>query len=114
MAIIPLKQTITVLRSNGKDDYGEPLDPVPFTLKCRFVEKSELIKRYTSGTGANQTMSAEVVANGQIFLNGYADILYTDTIEYTDESGRLRTYSPLKIEPKRNFGGKAILTAVYV
>lgn len=114
MAIIPLKQTITVKRPNGKDDYGEPFDPTPFTLKCRFVEKSELIKRYTSGTGANQTMSAEVVANGQIFLDGYADILYTDTIEYTDESGRTRTYSPLKIEPKRNFGGKAILTAVYV
>ncbi|MEK3975513.1 hypothetical protein [Psychrobacillus sp. FSL K6-1267] len=114
MAIIPLKQTIEVKRAPSVDDYGEPVNPTPFTLKCRFVEKSELIKKYSSGTGANQTMSAEVVANGQIFLNGYADILYTDTINYTDESGRTRTFSPLKIEPKRNFGGKAILTVVYV
>ena len=114
MAIIPLKQTIVVKRAPSVDDYGDPVNPIPFTLKCRFVEKSELIKKYTSGTGANQTMSAEVVANGQIFLNGYADILYTDTIDYTDESGRTRTFSPLKIEPKRNFGGKAILTVVYV
>lgn len=114
MAIIPLKQDVTLIRSQGTDDYGRPLNPIRIPMKCRFQEESKLVKRFSSGTGANQTLSEEVVASAKIIFDKYTDVLYTDTFEYIDDMKRIVTYSPLKIEVMRNFGGKAILTVVYV
>lgn len=114
MAIIPLKQTVTIIRPQGVDDYGRPIAPIRIPLKCRFEEGSKLIKRFSSGTGANQTMSEEVVSNALITLNKFADIQYTDTIEHVNELGKTTLYSPLKIELLRDIAGKPILTEVYV
>lgn len=114
MAIIPLKQKVTIVRAQELDDYGGAIDPIRIPLKCRFQEGSKMVKRFSSGTGANQTMSEEVVASAKIIFDKYTNVLYTDTIEYVDDMARTVIYSPLKIEILRNFGGKAILTVVYV
>lgn len=73
-----------------------------------------MVKRFSSGTGANQTMSEEVVSNAQITFDKFAEINYTDTIEHVNEIGITSIYSPLKIERLRNIAGKPILTEVYV
>ncbi len=114
MPIIPMKQTITVKRPEETDDYGRPINSEPIEMKCRFVESSKLVKRTSSGTGANQSMSEEVVSSAQVFLDKLADIRYTDQIFYTNELGIERKYSVLNIEVKRNIAGKPIMTVVYL
>lgn len=59
-------------------------------------------------------MSDEVKSTGRILLDKLVDIGYDDSIEYTNEFGITKTYTPLNITPKRNFGGKVILTVVDV
>lgn len=114
MAIIPLKQTITVTRPYKTDKFNRPLLPTPVEMKCRFEEKQKTVTRASSSVGVNQSMSNEVQSTARILLDKLADIGYEDEIEYMNELGVTTKYSPLDIAPKRNFAGKAILTVVMV
>ncbi|MGE6488511.1 hypothetical protein [Paenisporosarcina sp. NPDC076898] len=114
MALIPLKQEITVTKPYKTDKYNRPLLPETVTMKCRLDEQQKTVKRASSSVGVNQSMSNEVQSSARIILDKLADIRYEDTIEYTNELGITTTYTPLDIEPKRNLAGKVILTVVYV
>jgi hypothetical protein len=111
MAIIPLKQTITIKHATGETDrfnraeYGSPE-----TLKCRFVEGSKLVRTRSMG----MTTSAEAVSSAQITLAGFVPLSMEDEITYTDEGGKSQAYKPLSIDVKRGLNGKALLTIVLV
>lgn len=105
MALVPLKQTITVWRVAGEDKYGEPIYyGEPLTFKCR-VE--ETINKVTNQVGE------EVISGMLIYLDKLADIRYDDDIKYTNELGVILERKPIKIEPIRMFSGKAAMTLVY-
>lgn len=104
MAMIPLKQAITIYPP-GADDPWNPEPAIPFTLKCRFQESNEVVR--------NQH-GAEVVASAQIFLDKFAEVTVNHTFEYEDESGTKTTYTPHNVARKRWLNGKTILTVVYV
>jgi hypothetical protein len=116
MALIPLKQTVTVKRPGTVDKWGNPTAPTEFTLPCRIVEGVKLTRRTSSsGTGGAVMVSAEeVVSTAQIYFDKLADIQLTDEIYYTDDNGKTRLYKPLSIEVKRGLNGKALLTVVNV
>jgi hypothetical protein len=116
MALIPLKQTVRVVRPGVPDKWGNPTAPIEFTLPCRIVEGTKLTRRISSvGTGGTMSVNAEeVVSTAQIYLDKLADIRLTDEIYYTDENGNTRLYKPLSIEVKRGLNGKALLTVVNV
>jgi hypothetical protein len=116
MALIPLKQTVTVKRPGAPDKWGNPTAPIEFTLPCRIVEGVKLTRRMSAvGTGGTVAVNAEeVVSTAQIFFDKLADIQLTDEIYYTDENGKTRLYKPLSIEVKRGLNGKALFTVVNV
>ncbi|QNK54562.1 hypothetical protein [Paenibacillus sp. PAMC21692] len=104
MALIPLKQTITVYPP-GNDDPWNPVPTVPFTLRCRFQEGVEVV---------TDEHGREVVSSAQIFFDKFPDITAAHTFRYTDESEIERSYDVASIGRKRWLNGKAILTVVYV
>jgi hypothetical protein len=104
MALIPLKQTITVTPP-GSDDPWDPQPSVPYTLKCRVQEGTKLVRN---------SNGQEVISVAQIYLDKLAEITLSDRISYTDENGNVREFIPLAIEVKRNLGGKPILTVINV
>lgn len=105
MAMIPLKQKITVHRGGGTDDWGYPIPGETIEKKARVDEKTEIVQ--------NQ-VGEEVVTGVQIMLDKLVDIRYSDEVEYVDEIGRQTKRKPVKIEPVRGINGKAILTVVYL
>ncbi|MCU6709353.1 hypothetical protein M6D81_11605 [Paenibacillus sp. J5C_2022] len=106
MALIPLKQEVTVYPKAPSDDPWNPSPgSVPFTLKCRFQEGTAVV---------TDQHGREVVSSAQIFFDKFAPIKATDEYGYVDETGSERRYLPLKTERKRWLNGKAILTVVYV
>lgn len=105
VAIIPLKQEVTIHRGGGTDDWGYPLPGEISTYKARVDEKTETVV-----TPAGD----EAVTGVQIMLNKLADVRYSDEISYIDELGRQTKRKPVKIEPIRGINGKALLTAVYL
>ncbi|MGM1023547.1 MAG: hypothetical protein ACQEXV_24175 [Bacillota bacterium] len=111
MAIIPLRQTVTIKSKLGTTDrfnrveYGPPI-----SYKCRIVEKSTLVRTKSLG----YTTGAEAVSSAQIMLDKFVAVSMDDEISYTDEAGNARHYQPLTIEVKRGLNGKALLTVVYV
>lgn len=105
MAIVPLKQTITVHRGGGTDDWGYPTTGTTTEYKARVDEKTEVVQ--------NQA-GQEVVTGVQIMLDKLTDIRYSDEISYTDELGRTTKRKPVRIEPVRMINGKAVLTLVYL
>lgn len=105
MALVPLKQKITVHRGGGTDDWGYPILGETFEYKARVDEKTEVVQNQAGN---------EVVTGVQIMLDKLADIRYSDEISYTDELGRQTKRKPVKIEPVRMINGKAVLTVVYL
>jgi hypothetical protein len=114
MALIPLKQTVRVVRPGVPDKWGNPTAPTEFTLTCRIVEGVKLTRRTSTTNGAIVVDAEEVVSSAQIYFDKLADIQLTDEIYYTDENGNTRLYKPLNIEVKRGLNGKALLTVVNV
>lgn len=107
MAMIPLKQTITVYppADSSADPWNPTPAPEPFSLRCRYQENVEVVR--------NQH-GAEVVSSAQIFLDKYANVTVNHEFEYVDESGTTTRYKPHNVARKRWLNGKAILTVVYV
>jgi hypothetical protein len=111
MAIIPLKQTITIKKAaESMDRFNRPVYSDPVSMKCRISEGTKLIRSRSQG----MTTNAEVVSSAQIYLDKLVDISMDDEITFTDELGNVRTWKPLNVDIKRGLNGKAILTVVYV
>jgi hypothetical protein len=111
MAIIPLKQTITIKHAKETTDrFNRSEYEPPVTLKCRFTEGAKLVRTRSLG----MTTSAEAVSSAQIMLAGFVGVSMDDEIIYTNESGKSLSYKPLSIDVKRGLNGKALLTVVYV
>ena len=114
MAMVPMKQTVTINRSD-KDGWGNAVNPQSFTLKCRFEEGVKLTRKTSAQqSGANSITSEEVVSTAQIYFDKFADIRLTDELTFTDESGNTRNYLPLSINRIYGLNGKAVLTVVHV
>lgn len=105
MAIIPLKQVVTVHKPGGRNDFGEVIPGESFTLKCRADERTQVVK--------NQ-IGEEVVSSVELLFDKLPDISYDDTIEYENELGVTIKRKPVNIEPIRMINGKPTLTAVYL
>lgn len=103
MALVPLKQTVTIKRFGEPDRWGEATE-TSFTLKCRVDESSQLVQ--------NQ-LGDEVVAGMEITFDKLADIRYEDKIQYTNELGFTLERNPKRIEVVRMPSGKPSLTVVY-
>jgi hypothetical protein len=115
MALIPLKQSVTIRRPGETDRWGNEVTPaIEFTLKCRVEEGAKLTRRTTQGSGTAQVVSEEIVSGAQLYFDKFADIKLTDEIIYTDESGNTRTYLPININRTRGLNGKTMLTEVEV
>lgn len=105
MPIIPMKQTIVVIRKGEPDEFGEQTTPEQrFTFKCRVSEESEVVQN---------SLGQEVVAGMKILLDKLVDIQNDDTIEYTNELGKTVKRTPIRIAVKRMPNGKPNMTVVY-
>jgi hypothetical protein len=110
MPVIPMRQTITVSRGGGLDDWGNPVPGAETTLKCRIDEGAQVRQYRSAGT----TDSEVVVATARILLDKLADISENDTITFTNELGQIIERKPKEINVKRNVAGKPMLTEVII
>jgi hypothetical protein len=110
MPVVPMRQTITIKRSEGLDEWGNPVYGRPFSLNCRIDEGSSVRQYRSAGT----TNSEVVVATARIILDKLADIRETDTLSFTNELGQTIERMPKEINVKRDVGGKPMLTEVIV
>src|SRR5690606_39730161 len=78
MSLIPLKQTVTVQKPGGLDEWGRPIPGETAEYKCRIDEGAELVR------GAN---GEEVVSSARILIAGLVDVAIEDTVTYTNELG---------------------------
>jgi len=103
MAIIPLKQVVTIERYLDDDEWGENGTMLTFDLKCRVDEVAKLVKDRAGN---------EVVSSAQILFNKLADVRFDDYVVYTNELGVTVREKPIAISPIRMINGKAALTEV--
>lgn len=110
MAVVPMKQVITIERGEKLDDWGRTVPEETIEHKCRVDEGTFLVEYRASGNVA----SREVVANARILLDKLQDVRYDDLITYTNELGIDMKQKPKKINVKRDISAKPILTEVFV
>ncbi|MGC4375801.1 hypothetical protein WD019_02500 [Fictibacillus sp. Mic-4] len=112
MPLIPMKQTVTRIRTEGNEWDGTKTE-IRTPMKCAINEGTKLVRSMSGSAGVQGTTSSEAVSSAQIYFDKLADIRLTDVLEYTNELGITRRYPPLTIEIKR-LNGKPILTVVSV
>jgi|SRR5690625_773774 len=110
MAVIPMRQEITITRGESVDEWGNTIPNEPIKLNCRVDEGSFLVKNRASGN----VSSREVVANARILLDKLVDIRYEDVIIYKNELNQEVKQTPKKITIKRHINGKPLLTEVFI
>jgi hypothetical protein len=110
MAILPMKQTVTIQRGDTLDEWGNVMPEQTFTLKCRVDEGSTLQVYRSAGTKISET----VVASARILFDKLADIRETDTIVFVNELGATIKKNPIEINVKRGANGKPLLTEVVI
>ena len=105
MAIIPLKQTVTVrkLITGNNDGWDTEEWSEPITLKCRAEETVETVK--------NQ-FDEEAVSSLRLYFDKLPDIDYAAEITFENELGVKIQRSPIRIAPVRMINGKVALTLV--
>lgn len=103
MAIIPLKDTVTITKAGALDDWGQPTAGTSASYACRINESTKLTR--------NQ-QGAEVVSTTQILIGGAVAIGYDDTVSLTDASGVQRTDKPIRIAVIKDISSKPLFTEV--
>lgn len=92
MAMIPMKDTVTITQAGTLDEWGQPTAGEAVTYKCRIDEGTRLTRDQNG---------KEVVANTRILLNGSVGVGYDDDVTFTDFSGVERTARPIRINAKK-------------
>lgn len=114
MALIPLKQTVTIIPASEKNEWGEVVSGEPYMLKCRVQEGEKRVVGTSNNAGIHGRTAEEVVSVARFYFDKLASVKHGDTIEYVNEAGDTYRYTPISIEIKRNISGKPILTVVSV
>lgn len=103
--MIPLNNTVTIVRSAGLDDWGESVPGTESTHDCRITDKSEKV---VNGNGE------EVVGKGTILCRGFVDVKYKDKVRITKPDGTIADESPVSITYKKDLGSKILFTKVVI
>lgn len=105
MAIIPLKQRVTIRRKGAVNEWGESESVVDVEVKARVDEQVTLVK--------NQ-QGEEVASSATIYFDKLANVRYDDVLIFANELGFVTEESPKSIVPKRGISGKSLITVVSV
>ncbi|OYD08543.1 hypothetical protein [Paludifilum halophilum] len=105
MAVIPLKQKVTVTKPGELDEWGEITPGESFEHKCRIDEGSDLVR---------DENGQEVVSSARILIEGLVDVGYDDDVSYTNEIGQTYKEKPIRIRVLRGPSGKPWFTEVRV
>jgi hypothetical protein len=103
--MIPLKQTCKIRKAASVDAWGQPVPGTAKSYPCRIDESSEMVR---------DSNGKEAVSRASILIKGLVKIFYSDTVDYTDETGNSYSYRPLSIAILRGVNGKAMFTKVVV
>ncbi|MFE4202138.1 hypothetical protein [Aneurinibacillus aneurinilyticus] len=114
MAILPLKQTVTIIPASTENDWGEVVPGDPYTLKCRVQEGEKRVVGTSNNAGIHGRTAEEVVSVARFYFDKLAPVKHGDTLEYVNEAGTVYRYAIISIEIKRHISGKPILTVVSV
>lgn len=116
MAIIPLRQSVTVRNKieDNVDGWGTDGWSEPFTLKCRAVETLKVVSSSSLTDGIKKTVDEQVRATLVLLFDKLPNIDYSSEITYTNELNVTITRSPILITPIRMINGKPTLTEVHL
>lgn len=116
MAVIPLKQTVTIrnLIVSNVDGWDTSEYGLPFTLKCRATETLKTIESSSVTDGLKKTVDESAVATLVLLFDKLPNINYDSEITFTNELGVTITRKPTLIQPIRMINGKPTLTEVHL
>lgn len=104
MAIIPLKDEVTLTPPGAVDAWGNATGGTPVTHDARIDEKSKLVRNQNGD---------EVVSNTQILIDKIVAVDYDYDVTYTDATGNTVTKKPIAISRIKDLT-KVIFTRVDV
>ncbi|MGG3561655.1 hypothetical protein ABES03_08625 [Neobacillus rhizosphaerae] len=102
--MISLKDTVTVEKAGGLDDWGRPTGTATETFKCRIDYRTEVVKTDNG---------EDAVSKCVILIKGVALVTTNDTVKWSDAYGDHEA-KPLSVSPLKDFSSKVLFTKVVV
>jgi hypothetical protein len=103
MALVPMKDSITIVKSDGIDGWGEPIPGETITAKGRVTENTAVV--------INQN-GEEVASRFSILLPASVIVGYGDEVSFIDSTGATVNGNPVAIKAIKDYVGKVILRKV--
>jgi hypothetical protein len=103
MAIVPMKDSVTIVKSGGIDGWGQPIPGETIQTKGRVSEATTLV------VGQN---GEEIASRYTILLPPSVIVGYGDEVSFTASDGSLVKGNPVSIKAVKDYGGKVILRKV--
>lgn len=107
LGYIPLNDSITVIKNNGLDEWGEPTAGIRTAYKAR-------LNYSTNAKSMGGVKGTEVVSSLKVILSGLPEVTYEDTLEYTDKLGNVKEYKPVNISFIEDISGNVLYTVIEV
>jgi hypothetical protein len=104
MSLIPLKDTVTVEKTGGRDDWGRPTGVTTKNYACRIDNRIEIVK--------NQD-GQDVVSKAEILIDGVANVTVNDVVKWSDPYGTYEA-KPISVSPLKDLSSKVLFTRVVV
>lgn len=105
--MIPLFDTVSIISSNGLDEWGLPKEDEEESIDCQIRYNTDK-ESVVSGNGD------EVVYTADIYMDYDENVTYDSLIKFTDAGGKEVESKPLSIDPKRSFWGDPLLKQVVI
>lgn len=116
MALLPLKQTVTVRKkiTGGDDGWEVETWSEPITMKCRATETIKTVSSSSLSDGLRRNVDEQITATLVLLFDKLPDIDYDTLITFTNELGVTISRTPVLIQPIRMINGKPSMTEVHL
>jgi hypothetical protein len=101
--MIPTPHSITIIKSNDLDAWGEPIAGETIELQGNLRSQTKVVRN---------TNGEEVVSSYTILFIGFVDIKHDDKIQFIEPNNDVKEYKPIEIKFMRDLDGSVAFTKV--
>ncbi|MDC3413964.1 hypothetical protein [Terrihalobacillus insolitus] len=101
--MIPTPHSITVIKSNGLDAWGEPIEGEVIEIQGNLRTQTKVVRNNNG---------KEVVSSYTILFVGFVDVKHEDKVRFTEPNGEVKTLDPINVKFMRDLDGSVAFTRI--
>jgi hypothetical protein len=101
--MIPTPHSITIIKSNGLDAWGEPIAGEAIEIQGNLRSQTKVIRNNNG---------EEVVSSYTILFIGFVDVKHDDKVQFVEPNGEVKEIAPINVKFMRDLDGSVAFTRI--